>query len=183
MIVLKSYSDIKTRQLVQKLKFSNGQKLTVFGGLDFDTRQMYSLGKYGVQLMVDRAEKGIGSNDQAFPPLKKGYAIRKTRAGHGNRRNLRFTGAMLGNISVRSVSATQARIDITSAKQRLKARENERKAPWWGWSPRDLVKLTVAVRTLYGLNVSQIGVASRSNQKPIWLDPNGMHATSGRLAA
>jgi hypothetical protein len=177
MIVLKTYSDLKTRLQVSKVRLASGQKLTFFGNpIGFDEQTMLRYAQYAIALIRTRVSRGIGSDDAPMPGLKKGYAIRKTKAGKGNRRNLEFTGDMLNNISVRSVSATQARIDITSPKQRIKARANERRAPWWGLSPRDAAQLTTAARGFFGAQVANLGVGSGRGRafgsSAIWMNPN-----------
>lgn len=178
MITLKIYSDLKTRMTVRKVRFASGSKLTIFGDLGYDTRQMYALGRFGLHLIKSRVARGIGSDDAPMKPLKKGYAIQKTKSGKGNRRNLSFTGDMLRNFTIRSISATQVRMDITSPKQRIKARANEQKSPWFGWSPRDLAQLTVAGRQLFRDNIASIGIgAGAAARRPfasgaIWMNPN-----------
>lgn len=183
MIQVKVTTDARTGALIRHFKTESGGKFRVFGDWNVTTQQMYALAQYGIGLIVDRAKRGIGSNDQPMPGLKKGYAIAKTKAGKGNRRNLTFTGAMLGNISVRSVSATQARMAITSTKERVKARANEQKSPWWGWSVRDLGKLAGASSGILRENVAAVGIfgTGRRRSRPIAMI--GIHGASGRLAA
>jgi hypothetical protein len=158
MIVLSVKTDLKTGQKVQRVRLASGAKLRIFGEISFDVKQMHALAQLGVDLIKERVSRGVGSSDTAMPGLKRHYAIRKTRAGAGNRRNLRLTGAMLDNLTVRSVSASQARMDITSARERIKARANEKRAPWFGWSARDLAALAKAGEQLFRLNVADMGL-------------------------
>lgn len=144
MIVLKVSFDERTGELVRQVRTDNGATLRVFGELDLEAQQIYSLALYGRDLIVDRVQSGIGSDDQPFPPLARGYGIQKTKAGKGNRRDLTFTGSMLDGLQVRSISSNQARISITRSLDRIKARANEQKSPWWGWSPSDVQKLSDA---------------------------------------
>jgi hypothetical protein len=185
MIVLKTAFDQRTQQLVRTVKLDTGRKVRFFGEIDTNAQQMLALGNFSISVMVGRVQRGIGSDDAPMKALKRGYAIQKTKKGLGNRRNLTYTGDMLRNISVRSVSARQVRIDITSTKQRQKARANEQKSPWWGWSARDMAQITKAIEQLFGVNIANIGVGFGGGRKarPIWMDPSAFHATSGRLAA
>jgi hypothetical protein len=189
MIVTRVGTDAKTGEVFRKLKFSSGAKLTIFGDPSLTTRQMYQLTQFGVDVIQNRVSRGIGSNDQPMPGLKRGYAIAKTKAGKGNRRNLQYSGEMLANLTVRSVSASQGRADITSAKQRLKARVNEQKSPWFGWSARDLAQISAMSRRLFGENIADFGVGRGRGRAfgggAQWMDPKGMRATAGvgRLAA
>lgn len=179
MIVVKTKIDAKSQQLVRTLKFDSGNKVRLFGDLSFDVRQMYLLARFGVDIIKARVSRTIGSDDAPMPPLKKGYAIRKGRnAWRTNRRDLNYTGEMLENFTVRSVSASQARLDITSAKQRIKARSNERRAPWFGWSPRDIAKLSALAQELWRGDISKMGFGTGRGRefasRAIWMDPMGL---------
>ena len=159
MIVLKVTTDIKTGQKVRTVRLTpGGSKLRIFGEIDYDVEQMMQLAQFGVDVIKRRVSLGIGSADGTMPGLKRGYAIRKQRAGAGNRRNLQLTGAMLSNFTVRSVSATRATMGITSQKERIKALANERRAPWFGWSARDLVELIKLAEILWKVNVANVGI-------------------------
>lgn len=191
MIVLKTYSDLKTRLQVSKVRLASGRKLSFFGNpLGTDEQTMLRFAEYAISLIRTRVSRGIGSDDAPMAPLAKVYAIRKARAGRSSKVNLSYTGAMLDNISVRSVSATQARIDITSPKQRIKARalEHGRPAdhrgrgkmaprPWWGLSPRDAAQLTGAASSFFGMQVANLGIGSGRGRafgsSARWLDPLG----------
>lgn len=189
MIVISSKLDPKTQQLVRTLRTGSGQKLRVFGGLDFDYRQMYSVTQYGKDLIVSRVKAGLNVNDQPFKPLTKRYAIQKSKLRKGNRRNLTLTNDMLSNVSVRSVSEKEGRIDLTKANERMKARINEQIDPWWGWSTKDLAKLTQAAAAIFDGNVQNIGlvaVGSSRNARPTWTSggvAGRIAGVSGRLAA
>lgn len=100
--------------------------------------QMGRLAATGLASIKGRVSKGIGANDQQMPPLKRGYAIQKSKQGKGNRRNLSFTGAMLDNLTVRSANSREARIALTKASERTKALANQLRSPWLGWSANDI---------------------------------------------
>jgi len=184
MIQVKVTLDPKLRQLVTTYRREvGGGRLRLFGPLTPRAQHMMTLGEYGVSLMKQRVGKGIGSDDAPMPPLTSRYAKFKNRAKGRTVRDLSFTGSMLGDMSLRSVSESQARIDITTRDGRMKARANEQKAPWFGWSPQDLQKLGTMFCKMFGGQMANFGAhifGSRSG--PIWMDPLGT-TTSNRRAA
>ena len=231
MIVLKAkFTDKDGKPLAmpwRRVQMSTGQKVRFFGAeIGFNELQMLVLGNYGVQVIKDRVSRGIGSNDAPMSALKlsrkkrwsqkhqkwveygepdQGYAKIKRAAGQPAIRNLMLTGKMLGDFSVRSVSASEVRMDITTNESRMKARTNEIRAPWWGWSAGDLVKLVKRSRELFGDMVQDIGatMAGRFGQlkrtaaggwevlrggkyttsQPIWMNPWGKVAPKSLDAA
>ena len=73
----------------------------------------------------------------AAKPLTKRYAIRKTKLGKGNRRNLMLTGDMLRNFLVRTVSENRAKASNSTRKDRIKAWINQKIEPWIVFSPKN----------------------------------------------
>jgi len=231
MIVLKAKLTDKEGQPLampwRRVQMDSGQKVRFFGAeIGFTELQMLPLGNFGVETIKDRVSKGIGSDDAPMPALKmtrrkrwskkqqrwveygaqdSGYGKVKRLAGRQPIRDLTFAGDMLNDFSVRSVSASEVRMDITTQKSRMKARVNEIRAPWFGWSPADLVKLIARSRQLFGDMVQDIGVmmAGRFGQlrrsvtggwsvinggkystaQPIWMNPWGKVAPHSRDAA
>lgn len=211
----------------RRVQMGNGQQVRFFGAeIGFTELQMLSLGNFAVDVIKDRVSRGIGSDDAPMPALKiarrkrwskkqnrwveysqqdSGYGKVKRLAGRQPIRDLTFTGGMLNDFSVRSVSASEVRMDITTVEGRMKARVNEIRAPWFGWSPADLVKLVTKAKQLFGDMVQDIGVtmAGRFGQlrrsltggwsiinggkyttaKPIWMNPWGKVAPGSRDAA
>jgi len=105
--------------------------------LSFKQRQMYELGMAGVAAVKERLSAAKGPTDAPAKPLKKSYAIWKTRQGKGNRRNLFLTGEMLGNFTVRTVSEDRAKANVSSRKARIKAWVNQKREEWMVFSPRN----------------------------------------------
>lgn len=210
----------------RRVQMASGQKVRFFGAeIGFTELQMLSLGNFAVDVIKDRVSRGIGSDDAPMPALKiarrkrwskkqnrwveysqqdSGYGKVKRLAGRQPIRDLTFTGGMLNDFSVRSVSASEVRMDITTQESRMKARVNEIRAPWFGWSPADMVKLIGKARELFGDMVQDFGVsiAGRFGQlrrtvtggwsvvnggkyttaRPIWMNP-WQHAHPGSLDA
>jgi hypothetical protein len=106
-----------------------------FGKLSYNQQQMYRLGVFGVAEVLNRIGKAKSIEDGPAKPLGRGYAIKKTKLGLGNRRNLKFTGDMLRNLSVRTVSKDYAEARLTSKKQRDKGLANTKIEEWLSFSP------------------------------------------------
>ena len=133
-----------------------------------------------------------------------GYARDKRRAGLSGIRDLYgmgvgWTGSgrkqrqrkgkshMLDALRVVSASETQARIDISTADARIKARANEQRSPWFGFSGRDVRNLLVASREIFGEVVSELrtnfaGAGRAANAAvPVWMDPLGISSRAGMV--
>src|SRR5512142_1096945 len=89
--------------------------------LNFRQNQMFKIGNVGAAAVKNRVGAALGPADSAAKPLTKAYAIRKTRLGRGNRRNLIYTGDMLRNLQVRTVSENKARAGLSTRRDRIKA--------------------------------------------------------------
>jgi hypothetical protein len=133
--------------------------------------QMGRLGNLSIALIHERASRGVGSDDQPMKPLNAFYARRKTRGGQPAARNLRSAGPgphMLDEISVRRAQQNSVRVDIPTRLGRIKAAANEKRAAWYGWSPRDAsVILTEAQRMARG-NIREV---TAEQGLSIWMDP------------
>lgn len=138
-----------------RVKFQGSRVKLVGDGPDKYT--WFSLGRFAIQTIRERVSRGIGSDDAPMPPLsgrgsavtrdgkflrqRPGYREQKQRAGGRPIRDLYGKGDqgghMLDNFTVREATTTSVRMDITSRSARVKARANERRSPWFGFSERD----------------------------------------------
>jgi len=116
--------------------------------LNFPQRQMYELGSAGVAAVKARLAAAQGPTDAPAKPLTKRYAIFKTRQGKGNRRNLTFTGDLLRNFQVRTVSENRAKAGVSTRKDRIKAWANEKREPWMVFSPKNKAAVVEAARKM-----------------------------------
>jgi len=116
--------------------------------LNFPQRQMYELGNSGVAAVKSRLAAAQGPTDAPAKPLTKRYAIFKTRQGKGNRRNLTFTGDLLRNFQVRTVSENRAKAGVSTRKDRIKAWANEKREAWMVFSPRNKAAVVEAARKM-----------------------------------
>ncbi len=105
--------------------------------LNFKQRQIYDLGTIGVDAVKARLAAAQGPVDSAAKPLTVRYAKWKSRHGGGNRRNLTFTGNLLRNFQVRTVSEGRAKANLSTRKDRIKGRANQAIQPWMVFSPRN----------------------------------------------
>lgn len=105
--------------------------------LNFKQTQMFKVGNVGVAAVKNRLAAAQGPSDAPAKPLTKRYAILKSRLGKGNRRNLMFTGDMLRNLQVRTVTENKAKASLSTRKDRLKAWINQKIEPWMVFSPRN----------------------------------------------
>ena len=129
------------------------KKQIVLDHLNFRQHQMVKIGTVGVATVKNRAMAALGPDDGPAKPLTKRYAIRKTRLGLGNRRNLTFTGNMLRNLSLRTVSENSAKANVTSRKERIKAWANQNIQPWLVFSTKNRTAVTEAARRVFQENV------------------------------
>ena len=117
--------------------------------LNFTQRQMFMLGNVGAGVVKNRLRAAQGPEDTPAKPLTKKYAIRKPKLGLGNRRNLSFTGSMLQNLAVRTVSENRAKAGLSTRKDRLKAWANQKIQPWLVFSPKNKAAVTEAARRIF----------------------------------
>jgi hypothetical protein len=109
---------------------------------------MLRIGTVGVAQVADRTARALNENDQPAKPLKKGYAIFKSKRGKGNRRNLRLTGDMWREFRVRTVGENRANATLTSRKGRLKGLANQRIERWVAFSPANRAKIMSAANAI-----------------------------------
>jgi hypothetical protein len=105
--------------------------------LNIKQMQMFKLATVSVAAVKNRLAAAQGPDDTPAKPLSKYYAIRKTKMGRGNRRNLMLTGDMLRNFNVRTVSEKRAVASNTTRKDRVKAWITSQIEPWAIFSPKN----------------------------------------------
>lgn len=92
--------------------------------LNFNQAQMLKLGTVALAARKNDILALRTPTGEATKPLHRWYAIRKTRMGKGNRRNLTLTGSMLRSWNVRTVSENRANASWTTLRERQKALAN-----------------------------------------------------------
>ena len=116
--------------------------------LNIRQEQMFKIGNVGVAAVKNRLAAAQGPEDGAAKPLTKRYAIWKTKLGKGNRRNLMFTGDMLRNFQVRTVSENKAKASNSTRKDRIKAWANQKREEWVAFSPKNREAVHQAARRI-----------------------------------
>lgn len=127
----------------------NGQRVGILRGLPgavaLDQQDLMQLAQAGIALIVDRVAGGFGSDDTPMPALDRAWERRKVRHGLAGIRDLYGTGErgghMLDGLTITEVSRTEVRVEFVGDWAALKARQNEQRTPWFGWSPRDVAGL------------------------------------------
>lgn len=117
--------------------------------LNFRQSQMFKIGNVGVGVVKNRLSAALGPKDSSAKPLSKRYAIRKTKLGLGNRRNLSFTGDMLRNLAIRTVSENRAKAALSTRKDRIKAWANQKIQEWLVFSPRNKAAVVEVTRRVF----------------------------------
>jgi len=82
--------------------------------------------------MEKRVDKGVGLYGRMKPYHPKYAEYRNSRGRRTDIVDLQFTGQMLADMGVVSLSPTKAVISFSQQKQRIKAISNQRKRPWFG---------------------------------------------------
>jgi len=98
-----------------------------------------------------RVQGGKGTDDQQMPRYSKAYArARRKRGRQDEHRDLSMTGRMVGAIHLDEVKVEHdglvATITIAGARNREVASYNQKRSPWFGFSPSEEVKIIDAVR-------------------------------------
>jgi hypothetical protein len=116
--------------------------------LNVKQTQMFKIANVGVASVKNRLAAAQGPTDGAAKPLSRYYAIRKTKMGKGNRRNLMLTGDMLRNFQVRTVSENKAKASNSTRKDRIKAWITQKIEAWVVFSPKNREVVQQAAKKL-----------------------------------
>lgn len=140
-----------------------------FSLMSAGSQQMYKLGTFAVAEVLRRIGQALGPNDTPAKPLSRYYAVLKAKRGLGNRRNLRYTGAvktyeskgrlvkprigiggghMLDNLRVRTVSENSVRAGFSAKWARDKALGNTEREPFLLFSPKNQSRIVEVARRL-----------------------------------
>ncbi len=123
----------------------------------------------GIRSIRSRLGKALDENDTRTKPLTKRWAIIKTRAGKGNLRNLRFTGALLDGIKPRYADDQQAIADATGSLGRMKARIYR---DLLRFSPSDQAAMRKVAEELFHDETEQVFQALSSKPRPVRKPPS-----------
>lgn len=134
------------------------KKQIQIANLNFNQTQMLKLGTVGVGNVKARVQAALQADDSAAKPLGKGYAIQKTKAlGKRAVRDLTFTGDMLRNFQVRTVSQNAAYASNSTVRDRQKARANNliemnyrgSQFGWVAFSPKNIADTVASAQRIF----------------------------------
>ena len=135
---------------------------------------------YGLQPIRDLTGPGQTSYmARTFSKPAPGM-LRSGRSYTTARKDIRFRSAgggahMLDNFTVRYADELSVRMDITQQWARDRARANEQRAPWFGFSPNDMRAIIGFAQQMFHANVTDLAVRLRGQSgKQVWLDPMGL---------
>jgi hypothetical protein len=142
--------------------------------------QIRDLADYGILLQLAQLDAGLGSDGSPAKVLSGRYAAWKSKMGLESKRNLlglggrpmvtnkagekrrlksathmQGRGHMRDDIRVNYVDEQKATITISNQASRIKARANEQKSPWYGWSPSSITKLREYAHQLFGTGIAE----------------------------
>lgn len=100
-------------------------------------QEWLKIGAKAIQTICERLAQGRGIDDRKMNKLSPGYAKKKRRIGQEAIRNLMFSGAMLGSLTVVESTDHSVRIGFTRRSELIKAEANQKRAPWYGISRKD----------------------------------------------
>jgi len=179
-----------------------GRVRTSTGSMNWTrAEQIRDLANFGILRQLAQLDAGLGSDGQPMKPLAAGYAQWKSKVGLEPKRNLLGLGGLVktvnpktgakrilhsathmsgrghlrDDIRINQVDDRQATISITNTASRNKARGNERRAPWWGWSPESARQMTARAAQIFQTGVAEylytmglIGANALSEAKTMW---------------
>lgn len=95
-----------------------------------------------VVIVRSRIEQGMGLDDKPMPGYSAGYKASKARKGRQTeRRDMTFSGQMLGGIHATETTVQDGKVSsglaITGARNREIATYQQRRTPFFGFSPSD----------------------------------------------
>lgn len=134
-----------------------------------------------------------GTTDRGYPAFKRKLGLKPIRDltgpgglvvsidSGGNKRyrrsarHMQGRGHMLDDIRVNYLDDKRATIAITNSASRVKARANEQRAPWWGWSPASYRKMIDRAASIFQTGAAEalftmglIGAQALSEAKRMW---------------
>jgi hypothetical protein len=121
------------------------------------------------------ATNRIGRADQrAYITTKKDIRFRSSGGG----------AHMLDNFTVRSASESTVRMDLTQQWARDRARANEQRSPWFGFSPNDVRAITLMAQQIFKAMVTDMAVRLHGEKGgSVWMNPFGSQSEMLRKVA
>ena len=130
--------------------------------LTFQQREMVTIGAAGLLDVKRRVSQARNITDSPAKPLARYYAIWKSKQHRGRWRDLKLTGKMLGNFTLRTVGDNIARASLTSRKERIKADANNKRELWIAFSPANKQAVWNAAQKLIPDRIRRLVVSKKT---------------------
>ena len=125
---------VKVEPTLDKIIKRRGRKL-----LNSTKKALSITAQKGVEIILDRTEKGVGFKGK-FEPYSKQYLIQKSKKDKTGIVNLMMTGQMLGAMTTKA-NRKQAEIFFVGREQNKKASFNNKNRPFMGFNKREEKRL------------------------------------------
>lgn len=109
------------------------------------TKALSVTAQYGINLILDRTEKGYSWKGGSFKSYTPQYAAFRSQRGRGTSPNLFFSGNMLGSMT-HEVRRDEAIIFFARAEEAAKASGNNRSRPFFNFNDQERRKLSQIFR-------------------------------------
>lgn len=111
------------------------------GSVDLNVSDMRKIGAKCIESVQLRVAKGLNVNDSRAKRLCKSYEKKKLEKGKPGIRDLMYSGAMLGALTIVESSTNHVVIGFTRMAEQIKAAANQERDPWFGLSRNDMGKV------------------------------------------
>jgi hypothetical protein len=98
---------------------------------------LLKIGAKTIDTIQKRCSRGQNLNDRPSKPLSARYQAKKERMGQPGIRNEMFSGSLLGSMTIVEADQTHVTVGFTRQAERVKARKNQDRSPWFGISKND----------------------------------------------
>ena len=144
-------------------------------------RDLMGPGQTSYMARVYEGRKRFAAAQAVRAPNGRMYSTTKAPIGF---RSAGGGAHMLDNFTVRSASETEVRLDITAQWARDRARGNEQRAPWFGFSPNDVRGIVLMAQQIFKAQVSDMAVRLMGQKGgQVWMNPFGSQSEMLRKVA
>jgi len=109
-----------------------------------------------IPTMLLRIGQGLDVADSPARSLSSPYVMAKSRRGHSGIPDLRYSGALLADLSVLSTQDMKLLIGFRSPLSVIKAIANQARRHQIGLSPADQAVVAAAIRDMVGQNLAEV---------------------------
>src|SRR4051794_37686499 len=99
-------------------------KPTKLESVNFTRADLVKIGAKAISTIQKRCARGQNLKDREAKPLSKSYAEKKRKIGQPAKRNLMYSGKMLGAMTVVEANKDKVVVGFTSQRELVKASKN-----------------------------------------------------------